>query len=234
MRVHPHVVFETAAYIIAFAGYRGLRRQFGDHLDAGGRWSVIAAAFCGAALGSRMLAAMENPIHPSAGGKTIVGGLIGGLIAVELTKRAVGIRQPTGDLFAVPICIGIAIGRVGCFLTGLSDNTYGLASALPWAVDFGDGIRRHPVQLYEAVFAVLLAMLLFWHLSGSHRNGDTFKLFIVSYMAWRLGIEFLKPRYTVAELSTIQWACALCLLYYFGATTIQRRNTLQNVDGASA
>ena len=83
------------------------------------------------------------------GGKTIVGALIFGLISVELMKRYIGVRQSTGDLYAIPLALGIAIGRIGCFLTGLSDNTYGTPTTLPWAVNFGDGIPRHPTQLYE-------------------------------------------------------------------------------------
>ena len=58
-----------------------------------------------------------------AGGKTIVGVLIGGWIAVETVKNTLGIRVRTGDLLAIPLSVGIAIGReVGCFLTGLSDQ----------------------------------------------------------------------------------------------------------------
>jgi phosphatidylglycerol:prolipoprotein diacylglycerol transferase len=95
------------------------------------------------------------------GGKTIVGALIGGLITVELMKRYIGLRTSTGDLYAIPLAVGIAIGRIGCFLTGLSDNTYGTASNLPWAIDFGDGIPRHPTQLYEIAFLLLLIPALY-------------------------------------------------------------------------
>ena len=35
-------------------------------------------------------------------------------------------HQSAGDLFAVPLAVGIAVGRVGCYLTGLDDHTYGL------------------------------------------------------------------------------------------------------------
>ncbi len=95
------------------------------------------------------------------GGKTIVGGLVFGLISVELFKRYIGVRQSTGDLYAIPLALGIAIGRIGCFLTGLSDNTYGTPTNLPWAIDFGDGIPRHPTQLYEIVFLLALIPLLY-------------------------------------------------------------------------
>jgi phosphatidylglycerol:prolipoprotein diacylglycerol transferase len=94
------------------------------------------------------------------GGKTIVGALIFGLISVELMKRYIGVRQSTGDLYAIPLALGIAIGRIGCFLTGLSDNTYGIPTTLPWAINFGDGIPRHPTQLYEIIFLMLLIPIL--------------------------------------------------------------------------
>jgi len=74
------------------------------------------------------------------GGKTIVGALIFGLLTVEFVKRYIGLNQSTGDLYAIPLSLGIAIGRIGCFLTGLSDNTYGIPTSLPWGINFGDGI----------------------------------------------------------------------------------------------
>jgi prolipoprotein diacylglyceryltransferase len=55
------------------------------------------------------------------------------------------------------------VGRIGCFLTGLADNTYGTPTGLPWGVDFGDRIHRHPTQLYEIAFLMILIPLL-WHL----------------------------------------------------------------------
>jgi phosphatidylglycerol:prolipoprotein diacylglycerol transferase len=103
---------------------------------------------------------LHNPSYLM-GGKTIVGALVFGLIAVELMKRYIGVRQSTGDLYAIPLALGIAIGRIGCFLTGLSDNTYGTPTKLPWAINFGDGIPRHPTQLYEITFLLLLIAILY-------------------------------------------------------------------------
>jgi len=103
---------------------------------------------------------LRNPSYLM-GGKTIVGALVFGLIAVELMKRYIGVRQSTGDLYAIPLALGIAIGRIGCFLTGLSDNTYGTPTHLPWAINFGDNIPRHPTQLYEIIFLLALIPLLY-------------------------------------------------------------------------
>ena len=70
----------------------------------------------------------------------MVGALLGGTVAVEWIKRRLGVTQRTGDLFAIPMCVAIAIGRLGCFFSGLGDHTFGSPTNLPWGVDFGDGI----------------------------------------------------------------------------------------------
>jgi prolipoprotein diacylglyceryltransferase len=185
---------------------------------------VIAAAAVGAVAGSRALGLLEQAprlaftggLHCqyllAPGGKTIVGGLLGGWLAVELVKRLEKIRSRTGDLFAVPLCLGIAIGRMGCFLAGLADDTYGKATALPWGVDFGDGIHRHPTQLYELAFLVLLAWALQLWSKRPHQNGRIFRAFMAAYLLWRLLIDFLKPQPLVHGMNMIQWACVAGLL----------------------
>jgi len=225
LKLHPHLVFETLAYAIAFRVYLALRKQRGDALDDGNRWWIIAAAAMGAVVGSKVLYWFEEPAatlahwHDPAflmGGKTIVGALIGGLFFVELVKRHLGVKRRTGDLFAVPLCVGIAIGRVGCFLTGSEDHTGGVATTLPWGVNFGDGVPRHPTQLYEALFMLALGVFLWRQSRRPHAEGDLFRLFMVSYFAFRLVCDFLKPDdvRVFLGLTAIQWACVLMLAYY--------------------
>jgi phosphatidylglycerol---prolipoprotein diacylglyceryl transferase len=221
--LHPHLPLEILAYIAGFLAYLRLRRGHGDSVSDASRWTVITAAVAGAAIGSRVLYWFEDPALTLArwhdpvyllGGKTIVGALIGGLLAVEWAKRRTGESHSTGDLFAAPLALGIAIGRIGCFLTGLADHTYGVATSLPWGIDFGDGIRRHPTQLYESIFALALFFFLLRLLKRPHREGDVFKAFMVAYLGWRLAIDFLKPEVRIAGLGGIQWACAAMLVYY--------------------
>ncbi len=148
------------------------------------------------------------------GGKTIVGGLVGGLIAVESIKRLRGIRVATGDLLALPLTLGIAIGRIGCFLSGVEDESYGMATRLPWGVDFGDGIARHPTQLYEVIFLTVLGVILLISSRLATTVGDGFKLFMVGYLGFRLLVEFIKPGVRVGGLSAIQWVCLAGVAYY--------------------
>jgi prolipoprotein diacylglyceryltransferase len=223
LTVPAHLIFEGLAYPLGYASFRWLKSHYGDTIPQEIRWSVVAASAVGAVVGSKVLYWLEDPqwilrhwnqLQAVWGGKTIVGGLIGGLFAVEYAKRQLGFRGRTGDLFAVPLCVGIAVGRVGCFLSGLADDTYGSVTALPWGIDFGDGLRRHPVQLYEILFLSCLAGFLLRRMRLSQVQGDIFKLFMVGYFGWRLGIDFLKPDPKFFFMNTLQWTCCAMLVYY--------------------
>jgi phosphatidylglycerol:prolipoprotein diacylglycerol transferase len=219
--VPAHFVFESLAYCVGFTLYRHERSVRGDVVSLPTRNSVIVAAILGAVIGSKVLAWLEDPmalLHGTAsiwpGGKTIAGGLLGGTIAVEWVKSRLNVSTRTGDLFAIPICLGIAVGRIGCFLGGVNDHTYGSPSTVLWAVDFGDGIPRHPAQLYEVVFLLALAVMLIRVRALRLREGDLYRLFLFSYLLWRLGIDFLKPDPAFAGLGAIQWACAAGVIWY--------------------
>ena len=207
-------MFEALAYLVGFRLYVMMRRRSGDPIPTSTRWTVIAAAIVGAAIGSKILFWLEDPAITWAhradaiflmGGKSIVGGLLGGLAAVEIVKRRIGETRSTGDLFVLPLCVAMAIGRIGCFLTGLDDATIGGATSLPWGIDFGDGVRRHPLPLYEIA---ALAAIAAWCAVPRREPGDAFKRFLALYLAFRLGVEFLKPDFGYyLGLSGIQLAC---------------------------
>ena len=223
-KIHPHLFFELLGYAVGTVIYLVLRRGRGDHIKAADRWSVVTAAVLGAALGSRLLFWLEDPAATAGylrtapemlGGKTLVGALLGGWIAVELTKLRIGVRSSTGDLFVLPLAAGIAVGRIGCFLSGLPDGTYGTATSLPWGVDLGDGIARHPTALYESLFMIVVGVSLF-RLESRFPRGMLFNAFMAGYLAFRLFIDTIKPGAVAAfGMTAIQLAClvglAICI-----------------------
>jgi phosphatidylglycerol---prolipoprotein diacylglyceryl transferase len=223
-RIHPHLVFDLLAYSGGFRLFLLQRKRLGDTVDTHARWSVVAAGILGAAIGSKLFFWLEDPRETLAhwndlafllGGKTIVGGLIGGLVGVELEKHWSGLTRRTGDLFAMPLAASIAVGRIGCFLSGLADRTFGTPTRLPWGVDFGDGVARHPTQLYESIVMAAAAVLLGHLTRRPHREGDVFKLFMTTYFALRLVVDHFKPEPRIfIGLTSLQWASVAVLLYY--------------------
>jgi phosphatidylglycerol---prolipoprotein diacylglyceryl transferase len=222
-KLHPHLLFEAIAYS---TGTRLALKNFQrTRFTTSHRSSIFVGALVGAIIGTKLLVLLQHIdllwqsptlfALLALQGKTIVGALLGGLIGVEITKKWIGIQQSTGDALTTPLIIGMAIGRLGCFFTGLSDRTYGTATRLPWGVDFGDGILRHPTQLYEIAFLCFLLGFLHWRSHYSMGDGDRFKFFMVIYLLFRLFIDFLKPDFhPLFSMSAIQFACIAALIYY--------------------
>jgi phosphatidylglycerol---prolipoprotein diacylglyceryl transferase len=223
LRIHPHPVFESLAYFVSFR--LALRRFRQNSVAQKNRGVVIAGGLIGGIFGAKILAILQHidmlwngtatPAMLLIGGKTIVGALLGATIGVEITKKLRNIHTATGDVFAYPLIVGIAIGRIGCFLTGLSDQTYGIATNLPWGVDFGDHILRHPTQLYEVFFLLGLLVYLQYRQRRPLLPGDLFRFFMVWYLIFRWAIDFIKPDFhPLLGMSAIQIACLLGLIYY--------------------
>lgn len=220
-QIHPHFVFESLAYTIALRLL--LRTVRSETLPFSQRSSVIVGGMVGALLGAKGLVLLQHLnllwqnwqqwlwLIPQ--GKTVVGALLGGWVGVEITKSWVGIIRSTGDAFVYPLLLGTAIGRIGCFLTGLSDLTYGIATTLPWGVDFGDGVLRHPTQLYEILFLGGLAIALKLRSRPPRQPGEQFLLYLASYLSFRFFIDFIKPDFQpVLGMSAIQVAALMGVL----------------------
>ena len=219
-----HLVLEYLAFFIAYRYYVFLRRKNTDVISSSNRLSIILGAALGALIGSRLMGFLENPLIEISqeniiqllNTKTIMGGLFGGLLGVEFAKKRIGETQSSGDLFTFPIILGIFIGRVGCFLSGTNEFTYGDETASFLGMDLGDGLLRHPTSLYELLFLILLFFgLKRIQKTAVLKNGELFKWFMILYFAFRFFIEFLKPNvFYVFGLSSIQILCVICLLYY--------------------
>ncbi|NRD78925.1 prolipoprotein diacylglyceryl transferase [Bacillus sp. BRMEA1] len=221
--IHPHLLFESLAYFIGFRVYLYTRNKERIPIDKA-IW-VIVGAILGAAIGSKLLYLFEDPkktiedwndLAYLTEGKTIVGGLLGGLIGVESAKKWIGWSRSTGDDFVLPLAIGMMIGRIGCFLTGLSDHTYGIPTTWITGIDFGDGVKRHPTQLYEIVFLAITAIIIYQiKKKNAGWEGLQFQIFMLGYLTFRFLIDFIKPTpHPYLFLNNIQVASLLGISYY--------------------
>lgn len=222
--INVHLVLEYAAFFIAYRYYVYLRKRSNDPITYSNRLSIILGAALGAWVGSRLVGYLENPYGVSTwydlllllNTKTIMGGLFGGLLGVELAKRIVGEQHSSGDLFTLPIVVGIFIGRIGCFLSGTTEFTYGSVTTSWTGMNLGDGQLRHPLALYELVFLIpLFFALRYYYYRNTWKSGQLFQVFMAVYFSFRFFLEFLKPNsFFWLGLSTIQWLCLICLVYY--------------------
>lgn len=216
---------ETLAFFVGFRYFLFLRRKQGDSFSTPSRLWVIIGAIFGALIGSRLVGSLERPYELGMtdnlflyiyNNKTVVGGFLGGLAGVELAKKRMGEKRSSGDLFVYPMILALLIGRTGCFSMGVYEETYGVETRLPWAMNLGDGLLRHPVALYEILFLLLLWLgLTRLQKNFSLGNGALFKLFMIAYLSFRFLLDLIKPRYPVLlGLGTIQLTCLAGLLYY--------------------
>jgi len=220
-----HAIFEFLAFFVGFRYYVWLRKKQGDAINSDNRIWIIIGAIFGAIVGSRLVGGLESITQLQAapnkwmhfyGNKSVVGGFLGGLFGVELIKKIIGVKTNSGDLFAYPMILALLIGRIGCLSMGVYEDVYGVPTNFFMGMNLGDGINRHPLMLYEMFFLLLLWLAI--KQAGKKytiANGSRFKLFMMGYLLFRFGIEFLKAREVyVAGLGAIQLACVMGLLYY--------------------
>jgi phosphatidylglycerol---prolipoprotein diacylglyceryl transferase len=169
-------------------------------------WSyeMVFAALLGGVIGSRVDFLIQNWDEVSddvlgnlfsGSGLVWYGGVIGGAIAVMLWARWRGmLNVGLGDLAAVPLALGYAIGRVGCQLSG--DGDYGEAWDGPWAMAYPDGTvpttqEVHPTPVYETLAMGGVAYLL-WRWRDRFRPGILFALYLVLAGLERFLVEFIR------------------------------------------
>jgi phosphatidylglycerol:prolipoprotein diacylglycerol transferase len=209
----------TCAYVVGALVFWWAARK--RNLNTEGIGWLALAGFVGGVIGAKLtewilghwnlFAAQPLTIlDPRTGGRALLGGVLCGWIAVEIAKWKLGIRRSTGDLFALALPAGEAIGRIGCHFNGCC---YGTGSTLFCAV-YQHGAWRYPTQLISAFVALAIFAILLFLRDKMSREGDLFKCYLLLYGISRFAIEFLRERETTSGgLSLVQWAC-LALAFY--------------------
>ncbi len=213
-----HAIFDVAAWCAAGVAIWWLSRARGLQFPQQSfELSYIAALMFGAGLGAYLFGTLNLWFSGMPGiARSVEGALAGGIFAIELYKWRAGISLRTGARFALPLAVGIAVGRLGCYFAGLDDFTYGTPTTLPWGHDFGDGILRHPVQLYESL--AMAAFAVFYVLAVLNRNSfivtNGFYLALAFYGLQRFTWEFLKPYGTLIGPLSLFHLLSLAVLIY--------------------
>ena len=166
-------------------------------------------------------------------GRSIVGALLGAICMVEYYKIRHNLSGSTGYIYVVPFTVSVIIGRIGCFFSGLHDQTHGIAinqlhHAPWWGWDYGDHILRHPVQLYESASMIVFLLCIIAALAYCHRVVVRygFYLCVGFYATQRFIWEFFKPYGAIIPPFNIFHILCLALLAYsiFMITKVRNDN----------
>jgi phosphatidylglycerol:prolipoprotein diacylglycerol transferase len=188
-----------------------------DHLD-----SLVSYVTFGVILGGRLGYTLfyqpeiwRNPIDVLKlwqGGMSFHGGFIGVMLALAIFARRHRLNLlRVCDYMACAAPFGLVLVRLANFVNG---ELWGRPSTLPWAMIFpgaGDGLPRHPSQLYEAllegVVSAIVLTILFWKTDARHRPGLLFGVGLSLYGAARFLMEFF--RQPDAGLENLPWGLTM-------------------------
>ena len=138
------------------------------------------------------------------GGLSSHGMTIGLLITVLLYRKIKKIKiEQYLDLLVVPIPLLAACIRIGNYF---NSEIIGKTTTLPWGVWFQHiditQIYRHPSQIYEALIALEIFIVLYFLYNKKILNiqYSIFNLFLLLYFSTRFLIEFLKERQGIDDL----------------------------------
>jgi len=139
---------------------------------------------------------IENPlmiIRIWEGGMSFHGGMLGVFLALYLFGRKTGKTfYQMSDFIAPMVPIGLGFGRLGNFI---NKELWGrpVDSAIPWAIDYGDHIARHPSSLYQALTeGVLLFIILFVISNKPKPTMAVSGVFMMGYGSFRFITEFFR------------------------------------------
>ena len=173
---------------------------------------VVAGVVVGGALGMRAagLVRLVDAGGPALladawtqGAKSVLGGLAGAYAGALAGKRLAGYQERTGALFAPAVALGLAVGRVGCFLT----EPVGRPTELPWALR-----GAHPSFLYEIAFHLVAFVLLVRWRDRLVDPADLLVGYLTAYALFRLWVETTRKNDVLAlGLTGSQWVAVLVL-----------------------
>jgi phosphatidylglycerol:prolipoprotein diacylglycerol transferase len=227
-----------SAYVLQADIDRRRLHLAGTKISAGGKkdegFLVIGIAGIAGLAGARLYHVLESPSEFFANpwpqlfsrfGFAWFGGFLGGFVALIFLARyyKVSILE-FFDICSPAACVGYAIGRIGCFLSG--DGDYGRPTSLPWGMSFPNGVvptteRVHPTPLYELVAWLAIAWIL-WKLGAKalrmqRPTGEIFCWYLILTGVARFLVEIIRinPR-SFYGMSNAQTASVVSVILGLG------------------
>ena len=175
-------------------------------------WILQAITLTGAAVGAKLAFLWGDLSWPlkSVGweqvifsGRSITGGLLGGLLCAELAKIPLHYQPLPNDWFATKLPLSVGVGRIGCLLAGCCR---GVETKSGWSLIYSDGIPRFPAQAWELGFQCVAFGVCFVLYRKRLLRGRVFASYLIAYGLFRVVIEGLRDtRKLDSGWSAYQW-----------------------------
>ncbi len=206
--IRPHGLLIGVGFLVGAAVMRRYTRRAGISDDA--LWRVLQWGLVGGLVGMRVawdlghwreMHSLIDYVAVWNGGMSLLGGLIGGVIAGGLAARRERLPVvPLLDMAAPGLAIAIAIGRLSDLIIG---DHLGKTTTLPWGFKFAGGMHPlagvpsigtvvHPVALYDLLLTTALFIVLIRFLRSPRAQGSVIALFTLYYTGSRVFTDFLR------------------------------------------
>lgn len=249
LALHSYGLMMTVAFIVGIwlAGHRGRAAGLGKHFALDIAFILIIVSLASARLTYVVLHWSEFADYPldiispvqhtgtiGISGLVLLGGVIGGVIATYIYVRVKRLSLPLVlDVLVPSLAIGIAIGRIGCFLNGCC---FGNPTGLPWGCVFPEESFAgsvyphtpiHPTQIYDLALMVLIFVGLLRFDKRPHPQGRTFALFLMAYGVarfWVEGLRWYEPEMIVGFIDPLRITVSriLSALIFVGGVLLWR------------
>jgi phosphatidylglycerol:prolipoprotein diacylglycerol transferase len=196
-------VMAFAGFVAAFVVIRAEVVRRGHSVDLA--YDIVLYAYIGGWIGARLFLIptawdifINDPLGflLSGSGWVWYGGLIGGGLAMWVLAERRGISLlEFADITSPALALGLAIGRIGCQLSG--DGDYGVPTDLPWGMSYPDGVvpttdRVHPAPIYEMLACLGIFAYLWRRRHQQPPLGDLFGRYLILSAITRFLVETVR------------------------------------------
>lgn len=202
-------------------------------------YDLMFYVMLGVVIGSRLFyAVFWNPnyflsapwkiVYVWEGGMAFHGGLVGALVAGYWYCRKKNISfLKIGDVLSVPAVTALGLGRIANFING---ELVGTATQVSWCVNFGDGLCRHPYQLYSAAKRFAIAGILFtMQRKQKYSDGFIFWMMILLMGTGRFFLDFVREDVLYYSLRIGQWMSLVMVLVACSVLFTRYRKDMQRL-----
>lgn len=242
IKIYTYGVMVSIAMVVAFLLSSYLAKKEG--LDSNKIENIFIFIVLGSIVGARLAYVIEHPNEIGnflnifaiwQGGLDWFGGFIGGLLTgiFFLIKYKLPVWK-VGDITAIILPIGQAVGRIGCTsagccygkeVPGVTDLSVGIHlmdkfpyfyMVFPEGAIAPPGVPLYPTELMDLIFNVFIFIFLIMLYKKRHFDGEIFSIYLIMAGFFRFVEEFYRGVTPPLPYIGLTWNQIVCIVMMIG------------------